>query len=62
MTCEQLAALAVQILGMQRDYFRTKSQDLLAQCKKVERHLRKACEEILYPQQEQPGLFDNPPH
>lgn len=60
MTREQLAATVLQLLDMQKDYFRTKSQDLLTECKKVERHLRKKCDEILHPQQEQPGLFENP--
>ena len=52
---KQLAELVIETLDKQQDYFRSRSTDLLRECKSLERRLREAAENILNP--ESAGLF-----
>lgn len=64
MTQFQLASLVVQVLDLQRQYFKASGPHklgLIDECKQAERHLRKVCEEILRPPKPAPlKLFENP--
>lgn len=57
MTREQLAALVLRVLDLQERAARSRHPDALRECRAAERRLREACEGILHPGQQQPGLF-----
>lgn len=62
MTVQQLAREALAVFELQREYFKTKNQEKLAECKKAEAALKKKCNDILNPpKDEHPTLdFDTP--
>lgn len=61
MTAEQLARRVLDVLDMQRDYFRAsgpRKLELIDGCRKAERELRRACEEVVRSAGDrQPTLF-----
>lgn len=58
MTLDQLASQVLATLALQREYFRTRSPQKLAESKDAERRLKAACEAILNPPAA--SLFDAP--
>ena len=64
MTTLQLASLVVQLLDMQKAYFKAprdsaEKAQLLTECKAAERHLRNTCNAMLNPAVQTPALFTN---
>lgn len=49
MTIQELARQVLNVLGLQREYFQTRSQTKLAECRDAERRLKETCETILKP-------------
>lgn len=61
-TREKLAALVLNLLETQQEYFRTKRHDLLLESKQKERNLKRLCGEILAPPAKpRATLFDEEP-
>jgi hypothetical protein len=62
LTAEKLAALVLQVLDTQQEYYRTKRTELLHECKRMEKNLRARARETLFsPPEERPGLFGDLP-
>lgn len=55
MDAKGLAALALRVLDTQKVYFKTKSGDVLRECKNLEQRLRDEANAVLNP--ESAGLF-----
>lgn len=54
-----LASDVLAMFDLQREYFKTKNPEKLAQCKQVESALRKRCQAIVNPPAApKPNLFD----
>lgn len=64
MTTAQLARDVLDLLDLQRRYFRAggpAKSSLLAECIRLEEAMRKKCNAVLHPEQVQPQLFETEP-
>lgn len=66
MEAKELAALTLEVLTMQKNYFALRKAGsasagtVLNHCRAKERELKAVCERLLTPESEQPSLFDEP--
>lgn len=49
MTARELAELVLQVLDLQREYFRSRDTNTLAKCRQLESQLRAAAKDVLSP-------------